>query len=434
MYDKKLQSGIFLGRALLLQTNMRSTRFSFVAFLLFLSTALHSQGTAQNQPAWWPDASFGILFHLGLYSVPAGELNGKAVDGPAEMIMKNAGIAVADYERYALEFNPQSFNAREWADLAKNSGARYVMIAARYRDGFCMWDSKVTRYDVVDTAAYRRDIVGQLAKAVRDVGLKFGVYYSLEDWYYEQTKPNGAVDEYRENFVKPQLRELVENYNTDVVLLDKGGVDSWSDENTNDVIAYLRSLKPSLVIGLTNEKLSADYSSGTDITTKGDELRLPMSDSWGYKHNDTSWKKSRDLIATLIDANVSGGNFTVGIGAKHFGTFAPEAIYRLSELGEWMKQYSEAILTTVPFESPDANPTLKVTRSKDNKWIYAILTEPGQKDFRLSKIKLRKGIKPVVLGTTKPVSVSENRDGYTFKLPDGYSYEYACVVKIPVTP
>jgi alpha-L-fucosidase len=221
----------------------------------------------------------------------------------------------------------------------------------------------VTKYDVVDAAAYRRDVVGQLAKAVKEAGLKFGVYYSLEDWYYEQTTSNGGVDEYRENFVKPQLRELAENYNTDLILLDKGELLSWTNDNTNDVVSFLRGLKSSLIIGITDEKLSADYRSSREITMNGDELGIPMSDSWGCKHNDMSWKKSRELVALMIKANAGGGNFMVGVGPKHFGTLAPESIFRLAEIGEWMKQNAEAVVATLPFDSQDATAAYRA-RSK----------------------------------------------------------------------
>ncbi len=415
--------------------NMNVMRYSVVLFLICFTASVYAQVTPQNQPAWWPDASFGLLFHFGLYSVPAGELNGKAVDGAAEMIMKNANLPAAEYEKFAEGFNPQSFSAREWATMAKNSGARYVMITARYRDGFCMWDSKVTPYDVVEAAAYRRDVVGQLAKAVKDAGLKFGVYYSIEDWHHSQTPSNGGANDYRESYIKPQLRELVEAYNTDVILLDKGDQPTWTNDDMNDIVSFLRSLRPSLVIGLANEKQSADYSSSEAIKDeKAFELRMPMSDSWGYRNNDGSWKRSRELVASLIEANVAGGNFLLGVGPKSFGTLAPESIFRLAEIGEWMKQNSEAILTTLPLESPDGTSNPRLMRSKDGKWVYAIVMAPGQKEFKLTGVKLRKGIKPLVLGTNKAVSVSENKNGYAFKLPEGHSCEYACVVKIPVTP
>lgn len=409
--------------------------------LLICSHSLYSQNSVTITPAnWWTDAAFGVMFHFGLYAVPAGEIDGKPIDGPGELIMKQANLTAAEYAKFATQFSPQSFNAVEWVNLAKSAGAKYIVITAKHRDGFCLWNSKLTMFDVTDASAYRRDIVAQLATAARQAGLRFGVYYSIEDWYYAEANPDTDVATYRMEYVQPQLQEILQ-LNVDLILLDRGDFAYWTDEQSKLLYDDIHTLSPSVMIGMTGAdettEKSFDYLSienPGNIKESVAEWRVSMTDSWGYKNNDQSWKQTDALVDALIDVNVKGRNLLLNVPSKAFGTMATESLFRLKEIGEWLKRNAEAIYTTLPYDSPDASSMMKFTRSKDGKWIYVLLMDSKVKTFKLTQLKLRKGIKAVVLGTNKQVSFNETRSGYTFVLPDGYSYDYACVVKIPVLP
>jgi alpha-L-fucosidase len=420
----------------------RKTFFWLLLVTCVWSVPARSQSTSQpSKIGWWQEASFGILFHWGLYTVPAGELGGRSIDGPAEMIMKKANMSIADYEKFANDFNPQSFRAREWVTLARNAGAKYIIITAKHLDGFCLWDSKLTVYDVVDTAAYRRDVVGALSAACKEAGVKFGVYYAMEDWHHPDANAKGWK-KYVHEYVKPQLKELVENYSTDIVMLREGPEPLWNKDQADELVQYLHSLKPSLVInrgyiGTVSDDFPGDYVSTSSMPAQNvitpTELVLTMNDTWGFKTTDSNWKPSKLLVSSLIDINVAGGNFLLNIGPKAFGTMAPETLYRLYEIGKWAKQNEEAMYKAVPCDTPDSSSATKFMKSPDGKWVYVFLTDSKVKSFKVSSLKLRKGIKPVVLGTTKPLGISESKGVYTLTLPDGYECDYACVVKIPVS-
>jgi alpha-L-fucosidase len=405
-------------------------KISLIILILLLINVSGNSQTAPSRLDWWKEASFGILFHWGLYAVPAGELGGQPIDGPGEMIMKTANIPVADYEKFATEFNPQSFHAREWVTLAKNAGAKYIIITAKHLDGFCMWDSKLTEYDVVQAAAYRRDVVAALSVACKEAGLRFGVYYALEDWHHPQANAKGW-NNYLEKYVKPQLKELVENYPTDILMLREGPEGLWNKQDAEKLYEYLYTLKPSLIIN------SADYVSTQSISSANlatpTEFLATINDTWGFKNNDGNWKSSKSLINSLVEINAAGGNLLLNVGPKSFGTMAPETLFRIYEIGAWMKQNGEPVYKALPYEAPESSSTLKLMKSRDGKWLYAFLLDPKTKSFKVSGFKLRKGIKPIVLGTTKPVEISESKGTYTLTLPKDYSPEYVAVIKIPVS-
>ena len=405
---------------------------SIIIFMVSLISAYPVFCQKASNTGWWPDAKVGVMFHFGLYSVAGGELSGNAVDGRAERIMKNAGLSNDEYAAFGESFNPQSFSPREWVTLAKSAGARYFVFTAKGPDGFCMWDSKGTPFNVVRGAAYRRDMVATLATAAKEHGLKFGLYYSITDWYSENL-PGFQASKFVDANVKPQLRELVQNYQPDLLLIDIA--EAKSSFSSEDLLKYLKTLSSSLVVGFTSGS-DGDYVSteGSMDALKPFELRMSMSDSWGFKQNDTSWKSSKVIVTSLINTVTSGGNFLLNIGPKPFGTLATESHYRLSEVGKWTKLNGEAIYNTRPVANKDASAGMKFMASKDGKWWYVIVMDTGVKEIKLTDIKLRKGIKPVIVGTTKPVTINETKGGYTLKLPDGYKYEYAVSIKVPVVP
>src|SRR2546425_11235321 len=171
---------------------------------------------------WWREARFGMFIHWGLYAIPAGEWKGEPIEGIGEWIMNRARIPVAEYEQLAKQFNPVKFNADEWVAVAKSAGAKYIVITSKHHDGFAMYGSKVSPYNIVDATPFHRDPMKELAAACRKAGIKLCFYYSqTQDWH----EPNGIgntwdfkapspqeFEKYYNEKVIPQVRELLTNY------------------------------------------------------------------------------------------------------------------------------------------------------------------------------------------------------------------------------
>src|SRR5215470_10195092 len=196
---------------------------------------------------WWREARFGMFIHWGLYAVPAGEYKGLRSDRIGEWIMEWANIPRADYEKFATQFNPVRFNAREWVSIAKDAGMKYMVITSKHHDGFSLYDSKVSNYDIVDATPYHRDPIKELATEAKKQGLKFCFYYSILDWHYPaayvdaagknptagnrttKLKPGGK-EEYLK-YMKEQLRELITGYDPGVLWFDGEWQDWWTEED-----------------------------------------------------------------------------------------------------------------------------------------------------------------------------------------------------------
>ncbi|MGD2095824.1 MAG: alpha-L-fucosidase, partial [Phycisphaerales bacterium] len=147
--------------------------------------------TEQKQPIsknermeWWREARFGMFIHWGLYAVPAGEWKDKRISGIGEWIMEKGDIPVAEYEQLTKQFNPVKFDADQWVQIAKNAGMKYIVITSKHHDGFCLWDSKVTDYDIIDATPFNRDILGELSEACKKQDIKLCFYHSIMDWHH----------------------------------------------------------------------------------------------------------------------------------------------------------------------------------------------------------------------------------------------------------
>src|SRR5262249_48306433 len=274
---------------------------------------------------WWRDARFGMFIHWGLYAVPAGEWEGKT--GYGEWIMNHAQIPVEKYERFRARFNPQKFDAGAIVRAAKNAGMRYIVITTKHHDGFCLFDSKETDYDVVSTP-FKRDTMKEMAAACRREGIKMCWYYSIMDWHHPDYVPrrdwedrpadNADFDRYVK-YLKAQLRELLTNYGPIGVLWFDGQWEgTWTDARGQDLYAYVRSLQPNIIVNNRVGKAGGDFGLnrdqgvigdyGTpeqtipDLAPEGDwETCMTMNDHWGYNAADKHFKSTEELIRNLAD-------------------------------------------------------------------------------------------------------------------------------------
>jgi alpha-L-fucosidase len=325
--------------------------------------------------AWWRDARFGMFIHWGLYALPAGEWNGRPVAGIGEWIMDRANIPVKDYETLAGQFNPARFNAAEWVRIAKDAGAKYIVITSKHHDGFCLFATETTDWDVVDATPYGKDLLAPLAAECRKQGLKLCTYYSIMDWHhpaqyrgsenrYNPTKMHeGRKTEYMD-YMKAQMKDLFRSCDPEVLWFDGEWPDWYTEADARELYAYLRNLKPRLIInnrigkgrkgmeGLSGEEYAGDFGTpeqqipATGIPGVDWETCMTMNDTWGFKKNDRNWKSLETLTRNLIDSASKGGNYLLNVGPTAAGEIPAASVERLAGIGQWMKANGESIYAT----------------------------------------------------------------------------------------
>ncbi len=330
-----------------------------------------------RRAAWFNEAKFGLFVHWGLYAVPAANSKGAL----ASYKMKNEGIPVSEYEKYADQFKPTKFDAAEWMRILKSAGMRYMIFTSKHHEGFCMFDSKLTDYDAVDRAA-KRDFVGELIAAARAAGVRIGFYYSQLDWHQPDYKTDLA--KYVREYMHPQVRELCTNYGPiDCVWFDGEWDHPTTTWQADRLVKMIRKLQPNAVIndrlgkGERGKNLLCDFYTreqpveirkATDFEKQRPypwEACLTIGTSWGYKKNDAPLKSGRELIRTLVDVASRGGNVLLNVGPTADGEIPAPLVARLREIGQWMAKNGESIYGTYgsPFESlPAGKCTMKGKR------------------------------------------------------------------------
>ena len=351
----------------------RATASCLVAVLgvLFVFGAFSPAAMAENaaerdaRMGWWRDAKFGLFIHWGLFAVPAGEWKGKPVPGIGEWIMNKGSIPVADYAALAPQFNPVKFDADAWVSLAKQAGMKYIVITTKHHDGFAMFKTAASPFNIVDATPFKRDPLKELAAACAKHGIKLGFYYShAQDWHHKGGMGNnwdpsqaGDYDNYLDTIAVPQVKELLSNYGPIAVL--------WYDtprrmtaERAQKFLT-LHNLQPGLII---NNRLRVAAPGETAMTgdTETPEQFIPasgypgkdwetcmtMNDTWGFKKNDLNWKSAETLLQNLSDIASKGGNFLLNVGPDALGEIPAASVERLQLIGEWLKRNGEAVYGT----------------------------------------------------------------------------------------
>lgn len=312
--------------------------------------------------AWWRTAKFGMFIHWGVYSIPAGIWNGKEIPGIGEWIMKRARIPVKEYEKLAEQFNPTKFNAEEWVQLAKDAGMKYLVITAKHHDGFAMYNSPCSTYDIVDATPFRRDPMKDLAKACEEAGIKFCFYYShVQDWHHPDGVGNDwDYDESKKDFSRymrekaiPQVKELLTQYGP-IGLIWFDTPMNISKEHAQEFVDLVRQLQPECIInGRVGHNLG-DYREMPDNRIPAMpyptdwETPATMNDTWGYKKNDNNWKFPKTILRLLVDINSKGGNYLLNVGPDAEGVIPQPSVDILHSIGRWMRINGESIYGTMP--------------------------------------------------------------------------------------
>jgi alpha-L-fucosidase len=311
---------------------------------------------------WWREARFGMFIHWGLYAVPAGIHKGQTQKGNlGEWIMNGLQIPVGEYEELAAEFNPVKFDADKWVTMAKQAGMKYIVITTKHHDGFAMYHSKVSRWNIVDATPFDRDPIAELARACSENGIRLGLYYSqAQDWYHPggisqdrrwDARQDGDWDDYVRDIAAPQVREILTNYGP-IAELWWDSAKFAQTERGVDMLAEATGLQPDLVVnGRLGMGRKGDFSSPEQwIPASGQEgaweACMTMNKTWGYRSDDPDWKPAEDLLRKLVDIAAKGGNFLLNIGPQADGAFSQESVERLRFIGDWMAINGESIYAT----------------------------------------------------------------------------------------
>lgn len=333
-----------------------------------LPPALPAPANEDEKLAWFKDAKFGLFIHWGLYSIPAGDWDGKRIPGIGEWIMHNTPIPVKTYEQLAKQFDPVNFNAEQWVTMAQNAGMKYIVITSKHHDGFAMYHSKVSPYNIYDATPFHRDPIRELAQACAAHGMKFGFYYSQsQDWHEpggagntndfgpdEIKYTNGMYDAYLKNKAEPQVAELLQNYGPVCLIW----FDTARDMNVNGrgqaFLDLVHKYQPAcLVDGRLG--VTGDYVSTGDNTIPNEggdktyfEVPATVNHTWGFRKDDTDWKSPGEIVFKLVDIASKGGNYLLNVGPDSTGTIPAECQSNLLTVGRWLKQYGEVVYGAGP--------------------------------------------------------------------------------------
>ncbi|GMV35954.1 MAG: hypothetical protein AMXMBFR61_04620 [Fimbriimonadales bacterium] len=398
---------------------------ALVTALLAQTPLSESREEFDKRMAWWREARFGMFIHWGLYAVPAGVWNGEQVPGAGEWIMYTKRIPREEYETLLKLFNPVKYDADAWVRLAKEAGMKYIVITSKHHDGFCLWDSKHTEYDVMSTP-YGRDLLKPLAEACRRHGIRLCFYHSIMDWHH----PDANEDRWPEYVavMKAQLRELIENYGPlGVLWFDGEWVPEWTPEQGAQLYAELRRLQPDLIInnrigksrmmpgagGVGDFDTPEQYIPGTGLPFDWESC-MTMNDTWGFKLHDRNWKSTETLIRMLADTASKGGNFLLNVGPTAEGLIPEPSVERLRAIGAWLRRNGEAIYGTGP--SPFRSLPWGRCTSKPGKLYLHVFDWPSS--GRLAVPGLRSPVKRAwLLANGRPVTVRAHASGVEMLVP-----------------
>src|SRR5690242_16429506 len=387
---------------------------------------------------WYQDARFGMFIHWGVYSLL----------GQGEWVMQNRPVAVPDYEWLASTFNPTKFDAHAWVSLAKAAGMKYITITSRHHDGFSMFQTSATRYNIVDWTAFHRDPLKELADECQRQGIKLFFYYSQLDWHHPDYWPRGATghntgrpesgdwNRYLD-FLDAQLTELLTNYGPIGIWFDGMWDKPDADWRLPQTYALIHRLQPAALIVPNHHKaplpgedvqtfeqdLPGANTAGFNTTEIGalpTETSLTMNGAWGFNITDRNYKSVGSLVATLVRAAGAGANLLLNVGPRPDGTIQPEFADRLRDIGRWLATYGRSIYQTRAGPiSP--RPWGATTRRGDSVFVH-VLSWP---DRVLALPALGAHVRRAsLLATGEPVAFSEISAGLTLTLPARRQDEY----------
>jgi len=442
--------------------------------ILLMPCVNAQQLSKDERMAWWREARFGMFIHWGVYSLPAGEWNGRQIGGIGEWIMNRGKISVRDYTEMAKQFNPVKYDPDAWVRMAKDAGMKYIVITSKHHDGFALFKTEASKWNVVDHTVYGKDLLKPLAEACQRHGIKLGFYYSqAQDWvnpggsaarkltkegwpnpdsviidaytrehngHWDPAQETRSFGKYIDEVAVPQVRELLTNYGNVAVL--------WWDTPTgmtDEAAAKLQSLlslQPGII---TNDRLKRPNFPGdhktpeqkipnlADLDGTDWETCMTMNGTWGYKSYDKNYKSPQTLIRNLIDIASKGGNFLLNVGPTAEGEFPAESIEILKEIGKWMKVNGEAIYGTTasPWGLFEWGRCTKKNTKNGTTLYFSVFTWPQNGKLTIDNFT-GKIISAKLLATGAPVKTSVSGTTLAITLPSSAPDPIASVIKVEV--
>ncbi|RWY54206.1 alpha-L-fucosidase [Mucilaginibacter gilvus] len=335
---------------------MVTKRYLITCLLFILSAQSFAQQTQKNLMPEFMDQRFGMFVHFGPVTVRGTEIGWS----------RNKEVAQADYDSLYKEFNPVLFNADAWVKAAKDAGIKYLVITAKHHDGFCLWPTKFSDYNVMNSP-FKRDIVGELAKACKKQRMIFGIYCTVLDWHdknypiqnpYDSTKNvKGDITAFKAT-MKGELKELITKYDPYLLWFDGYWEKPWTNADGREIYDYTKSINPQILVnnrlGKVSEALNNE-SVGDYLTPEQRIGQLNMNEpwesciticqQWAWKPND-QMKSLKECIQTLAKTAAGNGNLLFNVGPMMDGRIEARQVFRLKEIGDWMKTYSSSIYNT----------------------------------------------------------------------------------------
>ena len=437
-------------------------QFIWTLLLLLIASFGHAQysGGGKSNPGLltnkeslqeFQDMRFGMFIHWGPVS-----LKGKEISWS-----RGREIPIEEYDKLYLDFNPELYAAADWVGAAKAAGMQYIIITSRHHDGFSLWDSEFTDYDMASTP-YGKGILKELADECKKQGIKFGTYYSICDWYrddypvvypasdYGEHEP-GNMDaatqvqmEYYITFMKNQLKELIRDYNTFLIWFDGEWEWAWTHEMGTDMYAYLREMKDDILInnrvdkgreGMEDKSRSARFAG--DFATPEQQIGafdnkfawetcMTIGEQWAWKPKE-KLKSKKECIHTLLQTVGGDGNLLFNVGPMPDGRIEDRQVDILKDIGRWLSLNQEAVYGT---HGGPYLPTEKmVSTHKENKIYLHLLDKPGSELV----LPLKEGIgitSASFLQNSTPLEVQRDKETLTLKLPEKLPDEVATVIEL----
>ena len=389
-------------------------RFAAISFLLaFLCVGCAEKTTPKevsmkldpSKVEWFKEAKFGMFIHWGLYSILEGTYNGHTMPDTtfpqgnswyAEWIKPRLEVPDDYYNGLINEFNPVKYDPDSWVREAANAGMKYLVITSKHHDGFALWDSDVSDFDIMNTP-YKKDLIAPLVAACKKYGLKYGFYYShWQDWedpdgampYWYPWRPDEDFEKYWQRKSLPQVKELIEKFDPDLLWFDTW---DWkthiTPERRDELIRLVRSLSDKCLINgricYDNPGDNIDFLEMHDNSYPKEMLSKPwqtpatMQNSWAYHGKDYNWKPSSRMLRYLVNNTSMGGNYLLNVGPKADGTLPVPAIRRLREMGAWLGANGEAVYGAVPSGLKVDDPDVYLTEKQegDKRFLYVFIAE-----------------------------------------------------------
>ncbi len=449
----------------------------FSLTLIFSMQSLFSQDSIAAHNArmkWWREARFGMFIHWGVYAVPAGTFRGQKINNIGEWIMNRGKIPVLEYQAFAKAFNPILYNPEAWVKAAKDAGMKYIVITAKHHDGFALFDSKASKWDIIDATLYKKDLLKPLADACRKEGIKLGFYYSqAQDWnnpggavarrpasegwanpdssmidvytkehdgHWDPAQTTKTMSQYVDEVAVPQVKELLTNYG-DVAVLWWDTPTGMTDEYA-DKFKDLLKLQPNII---TNDRLKrpnylGDYKTPeqripklSELDGKDWETCMTMNETWGYKSYANDWKSTATLVRNLVDIASKGGNYLLNVGPKADGTFPQQSIDLLKEMGAWMNINGESIYGTTasPFGLLPWGRCTKKEIAGNTILYLSVFDWPANNLLQLPAFS-NKIISVQLLGNKAALKSYKSKDGWIINVPATMPDTVASVIKLTI--